>query len=70
MSATLISIQSTEGLSAVAGQRWLHTVAVGSEIVKVAVRPSGLGYSFEIESASSEEVASAAMGLVAQAPRG
>lgn len=57
-----------EGAKAVVGERWLHTVSVDGELVKVAVRRSGLGYSMDIEHASSAEVAAAAMAEVAKNP--
>ena len=72
MEAVVISVASTTELSEAArkvvGERWLHTVAVDGEIVNVAVRRSGMGYSMDIENASSVEVAEAALAEVAKNP--
>ena len=67
MKAVVISTEGTTGT--VAGDRWLHWVSVGDEVVKVVTRKSGMGWAMDVV-ASSDEVASLAMGAVAAAPMG
>lgn len=66
MNAVVISVEHTSGT--VAGTRWLHTVSVDGELVKVTVRPASPGFNMECQAKC--EVAMAAIGAVSKNPMG